>query len=258
MASRVHLLGLDFGTTTSGAVVASASLFRNAVTGRMELSDVRESFRSDLVFTPMKEDRLDLARLERYLDEWLGAAGVRPTEIFGGGALLTGLTAQRDNASGLIEIIKGRLQDALVATADDPCLESWLAFMGSSAPLSREHADRAVLNLDIGGGTANLALGQAGEVLGTACFFAGAGHVQVEPGTYRIVRLSRYADTLLDHLKIAPRVGDELAERDVDAIVGFYVALLRAALHCDAAFLETPIARLHQLVPWTRPAGRDH
>ena len=46
MSNSVKLLGLDFGTTTSSAVVAEASLTRNSVTGRTDLTDLRESFRS--------------------------------------------------------------------------------------------------------------------------------------------------------------------------------------------------------------------
>src|SRR5207302_1836637 len=144
-----------------------------------ELSDVRERFRSELVFTPLDGDRIDMARVEAYLDAWLAAGGVRTDEVFGGGALLTGLTAQRDNAGRLVELIRRRLGDALIAAADDPCLESWLAFLGSCGELSRSHPDRAVLNLDIGGGTTNLALGEGGQVRRTSCLFLGARHVQV-------------------------------------------------------------------------------
>ncbi len=42
-----------------------------------------------------------------------------------------GLTAQRGNADALVALIRKRLGDTLIATANDPCLESWLAFMGS-------------------------------------------------------------------------------------------------------------------------------
>src|SRR5207247_5105442 len=133
MHRAVQLVGLDFGTTTCSAVVAAARLVRNSVTGRTELGGVRETFRSEMAFTPQLGDRLDEAAIESLLDGWLAAGGVRPAEVFGGGALLTGLTAQKDNAAALVRLVRRRLADALVATADDPCLESWLAFMGSSA-----------------------------------------------------------------------------------------------------------------------------
>src|SRR5262249_28768785 len=153
-------------------------------------------FRSELIFTPHNDGRLDVDAIERELDAWLAAGGVVPEELFGGGALLTGLTAQEDNAAALVRLVRRRLGDALIATADDPCLESWLAFMGSCSALSRSLPRTPVLNLDVGGGTTNLALGVNGEVLRTGCLFVGARHVEVEPGTYRIVKLSHYARTL--------------------------------------------------------------
>src|SRR5262245_10460099 len=142
MAERVTLIGLDFGTTTSSAVVADADLLRSAGTGRTEFGDLAVRFRSDLRFTPVFPDgRLDIARLESFLEGWLAAGQVDPAHVFGGGALLTGLTARRDNAPALVSLLRQRLGDALIATADDPRLESWLAFMGSCATLSRAHPD---------------------------------------------------------------------------------------------------------------------
>src|SRR5262249_21380415 len=181
-----RLVGLDFGTTTSGCVIATADLTHNAVSGRRELAEIREDFRSDLVFTPFDESGLDAARLQKSVDGWLAAGDVRPDQIFGGGALLTGLAAREGNAAALVEIIRSRLGDALVATADDPCLEAWLAFQASAAGLSKLHPDRWVINLDIGGGTTNIALGKAGEVLRTGSLFVGARHVQLDPGQDRI------------------------------------------------------------------------
>src|SRR5262249_40223168 len=96
MSDTVTLIGLDFGTTTSSAVVPTARLLRNAVTGRTELSQVSPRFRSEMVFTPLDNDRIDVGRAEAYLDSWLTAGGVRTEAVFGGGALLTGLTAQQE------------------------------------------------------------------------------------------------------------------------------------------------------------------
>src|ERR1700733_11416711 len=120
MMQRMHLIGLDFGTTTSSAVAATACVRRNTVNARMELSDVRESFRSEMIFTPYQGDRLDLVRLDRHLHDWLQQANVERDQLFGGGALLTGLTAQADNAPELVVLIRRHLGDALIARADDP------------------------------------------------------------------------------------------------------------------------------------------
>src|SRR5437773_2123796 len=102
--SGVHLVGLDFGTTTMSAVIAEANLTRNAVTGRTDLDGIRERFRSEMVFTPLSGERIDESAVARQLDNWLQAGNVRSADIFGGGALLTGLTAQRDNAETLVRL----------------------------------------------------------------------------------------------------------------------------------------------------------
>ena len=256
MTRLVKLIGLDFGTTTSSAVVASAELAQNVVTGRAELTQLRECFRSEMVFTPVRDDRLDLDRLADYVDAWLAASGVRGDEIFGGGALLTGLTAQKTNADGLVRLVNERLGDALVAAADDPCFESWLAFMGSSAGLSREFPDTPIINLDIGGGTTNLALGTDGEVLRTGCLFVGARHVQVEPGTYRITRLSRYAAQLFDQLEIDKSLGDKLSSAEIGRVLDFYMMLLEASVTGDTRAFQQPVAQLHRQVAFRPPDDR--
>ncbi len=81
----VRLVGLDFGTTTSRCVAATARLARNPVTGRHELSEIREIFRSPVMLTPFGPNGLDERRLEEYLDAWLAAVGTDGQEIFGGG-----------------------------------------------------------------------------------------------------------------------------------------------------------------------------
>jgi ethanolamine utilization protein EutA len=244
----VTLIGLDFGTTTSSAVIASANLLANSVTGRMEMAQIDERYHSDLVFTPFQGEYLDQDKILEYLDGWLAAGEVRAEKVFGGGALLTGLAAQKDNARTLTDLIRRRLGNALIASADDPCLEAWLAFMGSCARLSREHPEKWFLNLDIGGGTTNLALGKNGEVFCTGCLFVGARHVEVEPGTYRIVSLSTYARKLFDHLGITKGPEGELTPAEMADVVGFYVRLLQAAVDGKLEVFDEATAHLHQQV----------
>jgi ethanolamine utilization protein EutA len=251
----VRLVGLDFGTTTSRSVAASARLSRNAVTGRHELSDVREIFRSPVILTPFTEAGLDECRLKQSLDEWLAAATSDAEEIFGGGALVTGLAAQQPNSGFLIELIRSRIPDVLVATAGDPCLEAWLAFQANAGTVSRALPDRWVINIDIGGGTANIALGKKGEVLRTGSLFVGARHIEVVPGTYQILKLSRYAEALLAELKIDSGVGDCLRAEDVRAIVDWQIDLLELGLTGNRAAFQQPLARMHEQAPFELPDG---
>lgn len=248
--SRAILLGLDFGSTTSHALVASARIVRNCVTGRMELGEAAPFYRSEPVFTPFDGDLVDERRLGAHLEQWISESRVDPRTITAGGAIVTGLAAQKKNAGAIAQLVRGRIGDAVIAVAEDPCLESWLAFMGNCGTLSQAQPDVPFLNLDIGGGTTNLALGRDGEVSRTGCYFVGARHVQVEPGTYRLRVLSRYGEGLLGRLGIRRTAGEELRPEEVGWIVDDYVALLEAL-----ASGRTTSDRLHEQVPFSLPPG---
>ena len=254
-----NLVGLDFGTTTMSALVAEGSIRRNVVSGRMELSIVRETFRSPLEFTPVDGDRLDLAATLTLVDDWLDRGGIRPGEcpMLGGGAILTGLTARRENAAGLVAALRRRLGPAIIATADDPCLESWLAFQGSCAALSRRHPRRSFIHLDIGGGTTNLALGRNGDVIATGCLFVGARHVRFVTGTRRIESLSPHAIALFSALGIRVLPGDDLRAEDLDRILDWYIALLARAVAGTAVDPASPSTLGHVQVPFPPVHGVD-
>jgi ethanolamine utilization protein EutA len=237
---HVSLIGLDFGTTTSSAVVASARLERRWASGRSELEGIEERYRSEIVFTPFRGNDIDVERAGELVDGWLAAAGVSTAAIFGGGAIITGLAARRTNAAHLARLIRARIGDAVMAIADDPCLESWMAFMGSAVELSRARPETPVMNVDIGGGTTNLALGLGGDVIRVGCLFVGARHVEVAPGTYRLVRLSEQARALFDHLGIRKREGESLAPEEVRAVVDFQVALIEAEVEGHEEPFATP------------------
>src|SRR4029079_4577920 len=131
MNHQVTLVGIDCGSTTTSAVVARARLSLSAG-GQYEMSAFSETFRSPVVFTPFTGEMLDERQMEELLDAWFREAHLTPADIFGGGALITGLAARRSNANAIRQLIEARVADAVIAIADDPRLESWLAFMGNA------------------------------------------------------------------------------------------------------------------------------
>jgi ethanolamine utilization protein EutA len=224
----------------------------------MELGQSSVVYRSELVFTPFRADRIDEAKTAEHLDRWIGESGVVAKDFAAGGVIITGLAAQKGNVAAIEALVKQRVSEALFATADDPCLESWLAFMGSCYELSRAQPDTYFLNLDIGGGTTNLALGRNGVVLRTGCLFAGARHFQFEPGGYRITAMSPYAIRLLGDLKIDKSVGGTLAPDELQRVLDFYVTLTEAAASGDRSRLERDQFRYHVQVPFDAPADTRH
>jgi ethanolamine utilization protein EutA len=225
VSSTVRLIGLDFGSTTTSGVVARARLHGGA-DRRSELSDVVVEYRSEPIFTPFRDSQIDERALADWLEDWLRAAGVERLEIAAGGAIVTGLAAQAQNAGIVRQLVRERFGEALVATADDAALESWLAFMANCRELSLAEPHATFLNLDIGGGTTNVALGRAGQVRTVGCYNIGARHVRFEPGTYRVTGVSDVGRRLLADLDL-PASG-VLATADVARLVDFFVQALEA------------------------------
>jgi ethanolamine utilization protein EutA len=254
MATRVKLVGLDCGTTTTSLVVASARLDRGALT-RLDISDTQPIFESDVVFTPFggsQGDEIDAASLSECLDQWLAASGTASADVFSGGALITGLAAQSSNAEAITRLIEARLADAVIATADDPRLEAWLAFMGNCREISKSQAAVPIVNVDIGGGTTNLALGVDAQVVATCSLFVGARHFQFGRGGYRLERLSHFAAALLESLGIRRSPGDLLSPAEIAAIVAFYVEMIEDAVGGESNGSERAIALRHVQVPWSQ------
>ena len=227
---QIFLIGLDFGSTTSGAIISQAEVLRNGSTGRFELGRRSVVYRSKLVFTPFKDNLIEEQIMAGYLDRWLRESGVTPGTFTSGGVIITGLASQKSNVAAIQALVKQRIDDALFAVAEDPCLESWLAFMGSCLALSWAEPETYFLNLDIGGGTTNLAIGINGEVLRCGSLYAGARHFQFVPGTYRITALSSHALRLVKDLRIDRSIGDTLSQDEVRKIVDFYASLIEAAI----------------------------
>jgi ethanolamine utilization protein EutA len=244
----VFLLGLDFGSTTSSALVASANITACSTTGRMGFTDISICYRSESVFTPFINKTIDVVKVTSLILHWLAQSKVAISAIFSGGSIITGLAAQAENASVLTQLITQLVGDTIIASADEPCLESWLAFMGSCSTLSRIHENTYILNLDIGGGTTNVAMGINGNVIDTGCYFIGARHFQFIPGSYKLESLSAYGANLLKALGMSHKIGDTLTQEQCKEILAFYVSALEAIVLGDSDFFTDSNAKMHQQV----------
>jgi ethanolamine utilization protein EutA len=249
------MIGLDFGSTTSSAMMATALVGLSSATGRMELGSPRVVYRSDPVFTPFDGERIDSICLNDHIDRWIRESGIAEKTFFAGGVIITGLAARQANAVEIVKLIGDRIGEAVIATADDPCLESWLAFMGSCSTLSRYHCRIPFINLDIGGGTTNPAFGIDGDVRHTGCYFVGARHFRFNPGTYRLIGLSSYGRALLNALGIKKQIGQDFETDETGAILSFYIAALEAIAQGNVEFFSSPIAGRYQQIPFAFESG---
>jgi ethanolamine utilization protein EutA len=237
---EVLLLGLDFGSTTSSLLLASARLESAGQGSRSSLGTTAVRFQPEPVFTPYDGDVIDEAALGARLDAWLALADVATEDLFATGCLITGLAARRSNAAAIATMVERRFGEGVIARADDPCLESWLAFLGNCEWLSRALPERVVLNLDIGGGTTNPALGRDGGVLAAGSCYVGARHFRFVPGSYRLEGLSPWGERLSAALGIDARAGEEMPDTARDRVLDVFITALEALATGSQAFFANP------------------
>src|SRR5262249_61234913 len=95
-------------------------------------------------------------------DEADATAGIKPEEIDTGVVILTGEALRRENAAAIAALLAEQRGDFVTATAGHH-MESMLAAYGSGASKVSYEEGLRILNIDIGGGTTQLALVRQGH-----------------------------------------------------------------------------------------------
>ena len=169
-------VGIDIGTTTTQVIFSHLELVNRAAVSqvpRYEFIKREISWQSPVFFTPVdKQGGLKEAELKSLILEQYQAAGIAPESVDSGAIIITGESAKTRNARPAVMALSQSLGDFVVASAG-PHLESVIAGHGAGAQTLSEQRLCRVLNIDIGGGTANYALFDAGKISGTACLNVG-------------------------------------------------------------------------------------
>lgn len=199
---QIYSVGIDIGTTTTQVIFSLLELVNRAGVSqvpRYEFSRRDILYRSPVSFTPLdQEGRVCEERLMTFIRDQYRAAGIGLSEIESGAIIITGETSKARNARETIMRLSETLGDFVVATAG-PHLESAIAGHGSGAGELSERETGRVVNIDIGGGTANYAVFEAGRLVETACLNVGGRLIEVdEAGSTS--RIHAPARTICDEL----------------------------------------------------------
>jgi ethanolamine utilization protein EutA len=199
---QIDSVGIDIGTTTTQVIFSRLELINRASVSQVphyEFSRRDITYLSPVIFTPFDgEGCVDIETLKAFILEQYRAAGLAPSGVESGAIIITGETSKARNAREAIMTLAEALGDFVVATAG-PHLESVIAGQGSGAgDYSRDNAAR-VLNIDIGGGTSNYVVFQAGRVVDTACLNVG-GHLIETDRNGRVNRIHAPARHILREL----------------------------------------------------------
>ena len=183
MSEWLLSVGLDVGTTSTQMVVSQLKI-ENTSSGftvpEMVISERKVRYRSPVHFTPLiGENLVDGEGIRKIVLEEYAHAGIGRQDVDTGAVIITGETSRKENARAVLAALSDFAGDFVVATAG-PDLESVLAAKGAGALSFSEQTGKSVLHMDIGGGTANLALIRDGKVLQTGCLNVGGRLLKLE------------------------------------------------------------------------------
>lgn len=252
---RIYSVGIDLGTTTTQLIFSALEVTNRAPVNqvpRYEFSRREVLYQSPVIFTPLTTDRqVDIAQVLGFIDAQYAAAGLTRQQVKSGAIIITGETSKSANARKAVMEIADRLGDFVVATAG-PHLESLIAGRGSgAAEYSRRH-EACVMNIDIGGGTANFAVFLGGRAIDGCCLNVG-GHLIETDERGIVTRVHEPARRICadlfgpaqDPQRLTPPQLQQVAERMATLIVDTITAGPSPLAH--SLLMTAPLSRRHTL-----------
>ncbi|WP_061101147.1 ethanolamine ammonia-lyase reactivating factor EutA [Enterococcus faecalis] len=225
-------VGIDLGTSTTQLVLSELTVenFASAFTvPRISISDKKVIYRSDIIFTPLlNQSEIDAEPIKAFVAEQYRQAGIHKQDIQMGAVIITGETARKSNANNVLRALSGYAGDFVVATAG-PDLESIIAGKGAGAQTYSETKRKPVVNLDIGGGTTNLAVFKDGEVIDTACFDIGGRLIKLDQ-QQKITYIAPKIQEIINKKGLTLYLGDQATEQNLLPIISELVAVLENSI----------------------------
>lgn len=214
MSKDILSVGIDIGTTTTSMIVSRLSISNTAASYRVpEVSITAKDiiYRSPLYLTPQKDrELLDGAAIRRIVETEYQNAGIRPEEVDTGAVIITGESSLKENAKVIVDSLSTLAGEFVVATAG-PDLESILAGRGSGAEAFSKKYGCIAANLDIGGGTTNVAVFNCGTLEAQTCIDVG-GRIAKYDDSGVLIYVSPRLNALLATKGLQWREGETLTD----------------------------------------------
>ncbi|NLX75302.1 MAG: ethanolamine ammonia-lyase reactivating factor EutA [Synergistaceae bacterium] len=195
----INSVGIDIGTSTT-QLIFSRLVVENRASSysvpRVEIIDKKVVYWSDIYFTPLlSPEVLDVNEIKKIVQDEYRKANMTPSMLQSGAVIITGEAARKENANEVLRSLSDSAGDFVVATAG-PALESVLSARGAGTDTMSRNRGDVVVNLDLGGGTANIAAYNKGTLLGVTCLDIGGRLIKVENGriTYIYHKIKKLAD----------------------------------------------------------------
>jgi len=213
-------IGLDIGTSTTKLIVSKlliANQQNQFTLPGCQIIDRRVTYASSIYTTPMLNDvEIDVQRLTVLLEQEYKNAGISLDQVEAGAVIITGETAKKQNAESIVHYLAEHAGDFVVATAGAD-LEGILAAKGSGAIDRSAETNAVIANIDVGGGTANIALCQNGKVIETFTLHVGGRLIRLnEDGL--VTYVSSHLTEFLKNNSLTLREGEKATFEKLSSI----------------------------------------
>ena len=232
MQEIVKSVGIDIGTSTTQLIFSRLvieNLAGSYAVPRISIVEKEVVYRSEIHFTPLRSTvEIDAERVKEIVREEYRKAGMKPGDLQTGAVIITGDTARKQNANQVLDALSDMAGDFVVATAG-PDLESVLSARGAGADKRSEEDRISVANIDVGGGTSNIALYQKGVLKGVSCLDIGGRLIKIDQG--KIIWIFPKIQALAAAHGIQLQVGERADEKKLAAVCDIMADHLAQALY---------------------------
>ena len=207
-------VGIDIGSSTSHLVFSRLTLRREgaALSGRFKVTSREVLYRSQIMLTPYLAGTLiDLAKVQQFIEAAYREAGLTPEDIDTGAVIITGEALKKDNAQPIVEYF-ATYSGKFICAAAGHNHEALLAAYGCGAVEISKSEGKAVLNVDMGGGTTKFALIAGGVVTQTAAINVGARLIAFD-ATGVVTRLEDAGRVLMQALGHQVELGKKITRK---------------------------------------------
>ncbi len=227
MSEDILSVGIDIGTSTTQLVFSQLTIDNTASIASIpivRIVDKKVIYKSDIHFTPLiSYKEIDGLGVRKIIEKEYERANIKPEEVGTGAVIITGETARKENAKEVLNSLSGLAGDFVVATAG-PDLEGIIAGKGAGAAIFSKEKLTTIANLDIGGGTTNIAVFKDGEVIDTACLDIGGRLIRVENN--KISYISDKIKKLAASISLEINIGDTVDKNKIKKITDRMAVLL--------------------------------
>jgi len=226
---HVTSVGIDIGSSTSHLIFSKLTLRRERgfinMTNRFNLVSREIIYESEIILTPLLDRfTIDIDAVVDFCKKEYKKARLKSEDIDTGAVIVTGETAKKQNADKIVERLSSESGKFVSATAG-PNFESVLGAMGSGIVDQTILQEKTYMNVDIGGGTSNIAIATKGDIHSTSCINVGGRLLGIKPDK-EIWRIDEPTEFLMKELGMKYKLGDIITDKDIKKIVNEYAKAL--------------------------------